>query len=149
MQKRNLPGCSALNVLIWLAVAVAFIWPVVWNRSDLFGIQDRAQISYTAFRAELEDGNIELVTVKGQEIAGQLKEPAQKETEGEDTVEYVEFITYLPSFGDEELLSLLEVHKVEVETQPQVDFSWWSVILNGCVSGIVSTNVPRTLCVEA
>jgi cell division protease FtsH len=59
-----------------------------------------------------------------------LKEPAEKEIEDSEPVTYTNFITYLPSFGDEELLSQLEGQEVEVETRPGQNFSWWTILLN-------------------
>jgi cell division protease FtsH len=96
--------------------------------SDQFN--DRAQISYSTFREHVEAGRVDRVTVQGQQIQGQLTESAEKTTEGGETVTYESFVTYLPSFGDDELLSLLRSQGVDVETQPQSDFSWGSLLIN-------------------
>jgi cell division protease FtsH len=114
--------------LIWLVIAAVFIVPWAWNL--LSGRIDRIQISYSTFRQQVQAGNVEQVTVAGQKIQGQLKEPAEKELTEDKSVQYTDFVTYLPSFGDEELLSLLEKHGVEIETEPETGFSWWSLVLN-------------------
>jgi cell division protease FtsH len=99
------------------------------------GLDARNQISYTLFRQQLQDGNVEQVTVSGDQIQGELKEPIQADTEGteaegEESPTFSEFVTYLPSFGDEQLLSLLEEQGVEVETRPDTEFSWWAILIN-------------------
>ncbi|HSR42443.1 MAG TPA: ATP-dependent zinc metalloprotease FtsH, partial [Longimicrobiales bacterium] len=38
------------------------------------------------------------------------------------------FTTYVPSFGDEELLDELRVQGVEVETRPAQDGGWWPIV---------------------
>ncbi len=124
----NLPGCSGWGMLIWLFVLLIAIAPSAWNlwRADA----GRVEIDYSTFREQVQDGNVERVTVVGEEISGQLSEAAQKALEEGEPVEYTEFVTYLPSFGDEGLLALLERQGVEVKTEPASDFSWWTVILN-------------------
>jgi cell division protease FtsH len=73
---------------------------------------------------------VEQVTVIGEQIEGQLKQAAEKENVDGETVTYTEFVTYLPSFGDDELLSLLEAQEVEIETEPETGFSWLDIALN-------------------
>jgi cell division protease FtsH len=50
--------------------------------------------------------------------------------EEDGTVTYTDFVTYLPSFGDDELLPLLERENVEIEARPERGISWVSVALN-------------------
>ncbi len=122
------PGCSLGTVIIWallgLAVASLF-WEPLSNR-----VNDRTEISYSTFREHVEAGRVERVTVTEQEIQGQLREPAERPTESGQTVEYERFLTYLPSFGDDELLSLLRSQGVEVETELESDFSWLTLLVN-------------------
>ncbi len=119
------PGCSLFGMSIWLILlVVASLWVV--------GVFDRGQaveISYSAFRQQVEEGNVARVTVTGEQIQGELKEPAEKQVDDE-TVSYTDFNTHLPSFGDEELLTLLEEQGVEVQTEPQSDFSWTTLLIN-------------------
>lgn len=126
--RSNLPGCGWGNILLWLIVVAIAVAPGAWNM--LSNGADQMQISYSAFRQQLRDGNVKQVTVTGEEIQGQLKEAAKTDTDDGTTTEYTDFVTFLPSFGDEELLSLLEAHEVEVKAQPETDISWWSVALN-------------------
>jgi cell division protease FtsH len=92
------------------------------------GVQ-ATEVSYSTFRQQLRAGNVKQVTVQGERIEGTLKEPAQKETARGKPVEYTQFVTYLPSFGDEALLSLLETQKVEIETEPEREASWWQLLV--------------------
>lgn len=65
------------------------------------------EISYSTFRDQLEAGNVEKVTVQGEKISGEFKKPAEKKSPQGKPVPYKEFFTYLPSFGDDKLLSML------------------------------------------
>jgi len=119
------PGCSLFGMSIWLILLVA---ATLW----VFGVFDRSQaveISYSAFRQQVEEGNVARVTVSGEQIQGELKEPVEKQVDDE-TVSYTAFNTYLPSFGDEALLTLLEEQDVDVQTEPESDFSWTTLLIN-------------------
>ena len=120
------PGCGG-SVIVWLLVGLA-VASLFWGPLSR-QFSGRTRISYSAFRDQVENGNVTQVTVSGEEIRGQLKEAAQKGT-GEEAVEYTEFITYLPSFGDEQLLSELESAGVEVQTEPESDISLITLLIN-------------------
>lgn len=120
-------GGPRRGIVIWLVLLTLFL---VWAWS-LFDSQSLTQISYTQFRQHLREGNVEQVTVSGQRIEGSLQQQATHVSGQGDTVSYNEFLTHLPSFGDEELLSMLEEQNVEVQTEPQSDFSWWPFLLMG------------------
>jgi cell division protease FtsH len=77
----------------------------------------------------VEAGNVARVTVEGEKILGELKTPIEKKSLENKMISYKEFLTYLPSFGDDKLLSLLETQKVEIVTEPKKDVSWWGGIL--------------------
>ncbi len=121
-------GCNTWGLLIWLLVLVVAA-PSLWNLIS-GEVGNGVQISYTTFRQHVEDGNVEQVTVSGEEIRGTLEEAVQKETEDGETQEYTDFVTYLPSFGDEELLSVLREQGVEVQTEPQQTFTWVTLVAN-------------------
>jgi len=94
-------------------------------------------ISYTAFRRQLEAGNVQKVIVQGEKISGELKVPAEEKTPDGKSVSYRQFLTYVPSFGDDNLLPLLEAQKVDVVTQPRKDMSWWGEILAGMLPFLI------------
>jgi cell division protease FtsH len=128
-ERLNPLGCGLGGIAIWLVLAALLI-PGMW--SLIGGVQNEAQqISYSRFRGQLQAGTVKQVAVKGDQIQGQLEEPAMKVLPNGETAEYTEFVTYLPSFGDDELLSLLEAQEVEVDAEPESSFSWWAALLNG------------------
>ena len=87
MRRFNLPGCGISGLFIWLllGLAVASItWGPLSNRFN-----DRARISYSEFRQHVQVGEVEKVTVIGQQIQGRLKEPVEQ-GQGEDEGEKVD-----------------------------------------------------------
>ncbi len=127
------PRWGLSRALIWLLLALVLI-PWLWGFfGDGFGLNGPTQISYTRFREQLQDGNVEQVVVRGEQIQGEFKEPVEEgPTEGEEgqAPTFTNFITYLPSFGDENLLTLLEANEVEVETKPETELSWLAILVN-------------------
>jgi cell division protease FtsH len=93
-------------------------------------LSSRTRISYSEFREQVQAGNVERVTVTGEQIQGGLEQPAELETESGETTTYEEFVTILPSFGDDELLSLLESQGVEVDAEPETGFSLVDLLVN-------------------
>ena len=121
-------GCSFSRIFIWLLL-LAIIAPWVWSLvSDQFS--GPPQIDYTKFRAQVRAGNVEQVTVQGERLEGEFAEEVERQTEEGETETITEFITFLPSFGDEELLGLLEEQGVEVRTQSTDTFPWGTLLLN-------------------
>ncbi|MCF8031145.1 MAG: ATP-dependent zinc metalloprotease FtsH [Desulfohalobiaceae bacterium] len=103
-----------LILMIWMLI------PANWRRTE---------ISYTEFRAHVENDNVAQVTVQGDQISGTLKSPGTKRVKKGEDVQYTEFETYLPSFGDEELMGLLESKNVVVNTKPTSDpWLWYGII---------------------
>ncbi|NIP28003.1 MAG: ATP-dependent zinc metalloprotease FtsH [Phycisphaerae bacterium] len=135
-QKRKLPTSEKPDFsnnkiwrnLIWLFILTVVIYLVVGQFGG--GTQRPTEISYTTFRGQLKEGNVEQVTVTGEEIEGELKEPLEQKIDEQQSITYTNFITYLPSFGDENLLALLEEHDVEVQVNPPNDVPWWSILLS-------------------
>ena len=126
-----LPNPRISKTFILLLLLIGFL-PWIWGWFFGGSPAETTQINYSAFRQQLKAGNVVQVTIQGDRINGILKEPVERETvESEDDPKiYTEFVTYLPSFGDNSLLFLLERQKVEVETQPETDFSLLAVLLN-------------------
>ena len=119
---------------VWLtilAVALLMSWA-------MRGCQERAarseKIAYTQFREHVRQGRVDAVTVKGEKISGDLV-PAAGEPAGEAGAEDgapapQPFHTFVPSFGDDQLMPLLAEHGVTVSTEPTSDTSWWLVLVN-------------------
>ena len=113
-------------MLIWI-VAVTLL--ALWAWSYLYTPAGGPQISYSEFRQQLQDDNIQEVTVEGEQIRGMLRESATRITAQEDTVEYTEFSTHMPSFGDERLMEELEARGVDISAEPESDFPWGLLII--------------------
>ncbi|MCU0915748.1 MAG: ATP-dependent metallopeptidase FtsH/Yme1/Tma family protein [Planctomycetes bacterium] len=120
------------------------------------------KISYSTFRGRLEAGNVRTITVQGERIVGQLKEPVDVKTSDGQPASYTEFITYLPQFGDDGLSSLLQAQNVDIVTQPARDASRPGVILSGLLPFLsitgsdfvemfvgVGASQVRTMCADA
>ncbi|MBN1427150.1 MAG: ATP-dependent zinc metalloprotease FtsH [Anaerolineae bacterium] len=122
-------GCTRiLGWFIWLPILAAIaIW--ILGRSGFNLVEPPTDISYSAFRRQLEEGNIARVTVTGEQIRGEFEEPLETKA-NEQAKTYTHFVTHLPSFGDDQLLSLLEEHDVEIIVRPQSNFSWGSLLLS-------------------
>src|SRR5690625_3667005 len=76
-------------------------------------------ISYTEFRAQVEDGNVERVYSRGDSIEGVLIEPAPLPQDGEEG-EYTQFETERPTFAQDDLLAELAANDAVVQATPIV-----------------------------
>lgn len=129
--KGKKPGnySSWMNLLLWV-LFFAFIF--TWLQSPEGGIFSQStEVSYSEFREQLQDGNVESIHVQGEQIRGELKESRTLATTQDDTSRYESFITYIPSFGDEALFEILEEQNVAISSEPVSDFNWLTVLLFG------------------
>jgi cell division protease FtsH len=120
------PGGGRWRLIVWVVIATLFaLWAYgYWGQGAAGG----ERISYSEFRKQLQNGNVEQVVVEGNNLTGELKSTASRTEQG-NTVKYDRFVTYLPSFGDEKLMELLESKSVEVVTEPESSFPWSLVIM--------------------
>jgi cell division protease FtsH len=110
-------GCGSWGSLIVIIAVVALVIFLVSQFGG--GTNQGTEISYTAFRTQVEAGNVSEVTISGQEIRGTLKTAQTATTSTGQTVNYTDFITYIPSaVGDNTLLPTLEANGVVVNVQP-------------------------------
>ena len=120
-----------VNWLISILIVVLTIY--LWFQSP-FGIlsQDTFEVSYSTFREQLRKGNVSRVTISGESIEGQFTEEITLPPKGgeEEPPSFTGFTTYLPSFGDNQLLELLEEQEVEIRTEPQEGIPWLSILIN-------------------
>ncbi|MCS3648757.1 cell division protease FtsH [Salinibacter ruber] len=119
-------GTGRGRLIIWvIAGTLLALWAYsYWG----MGASGGERISYSEFRTQLQQENVERVEVKGNAINGTLKSQTTRSEQG-NTVEYQNFVTYLPSFGDEQLMDLLESQGVNVVTKPESSFPWGLVIM--------------------
>jgi cell division protease FtsH len=115
----------AIIVLILLAV---FMLPFMFNLCS--GAAQGNQISYSVFLQQVRDDNVSQVVIQGQKITGTFKNPSKAPSAGQGGQQPpAEFITYVPSFGDSQLMPLLEQHNVQITAQPASNISWLSILL--------------------
>ena len=115
------PGPSRIMIFYFLIAAILGAWILYSYYGGQFTPD---QIQYSTFRGELKQNNVSEVTVQGDRIEGKLKEASRRRTADGDTISFTEFVTHLPSFGDDELMVLLEQSEVDVTTIPERDNSW-------------------------
>ncbi|MBN1837144.1 MAG: ATP-dependent zinc metalloprotease FtsH [Spirochaetales bacterium] len=115
------PSRRLIIILLFLALMVV-PWLIPW----LSGNRSQQEISYTTFRGQLEQGNIQQVTVSGEKIVGTFRDAT--EVSGREGQALSQFVTYLPSFGDPELMPLLESQDVELVTQPSRGDNWMGTL---------------------
>jgi cell division protease FtsH len=109
--------------LIWLALLLLLF---------LFYFQpymrpQAKKISYSSFKKHVNRGNVSSVTVRDDELSGTFKKPMELGS-GENKIKVKLFKTILPSFGDSELLGLLEKNEVTINTESE-DRSWFATLL--------------------
>ncbi len=134
-QGQGSPQKPAFNwtVIFWLFLLFFLLGP--WIQKQF--ISQGTGISYSAFRDQLEAGNVEKITVQGEKISGDFKKPVEQKAPGGKPTPYREFYTYLPSFGDEKLLPMLEAQKVNIVTEPTKGVSFWGEILSGLLPFLI------------
>jgi cell division protease FtsH len=105
-------------LVLWLAAAFFFNW---------YGGTGGTSISYTKFKDQVRQGNVEQILVEGDQISGKLKNP-QKLGERENSPEVEHFQTVKPPLEDQNLLNLLHEKGVTINAESQQE-SWWSSFL--------------------
>ncbi|MHB9029241.1 MAG: ATP-dependent zinc metalloprotease FtsH [Candidatus Latescibacterota bacterium] len=85
-------------------------------------------IPYSVFRNQVHSGNVNSVTIKGNDISGVFAQPYHPTEADGDTTTFRLFSTVIPSVGDTGLLELLETNNVTVQAQNQ-GTSWLPYLL--------------------
>ena len=124
------PGGKHQYTFYWIVIAALLgFWLFSSQGGGFFG--GPPTIDYSEFRQQIKDGNVQKVTIRGEQIEGQLEQKTALKAAENDTARYSKFKTYLPSFGDDKLMAMLEEQDVQVQTLPKSDFNWWTVLLWG------------------
>lgn len=124
------PGGNHQYTFYWIVLAALFgFWLFSSQGGGLFG--GPPTVDYSTFRQQIKTGNVQKVTIRGDVIEGKLKQKTALKSTENDTTRYSNFNTYLPSFGDDELMTMLEENEVQVQTLPKSNFDWWTVLLWG------------------
>ncbi len=103
---------------------ILLIFIIPWVVTLFSSVGRQSQISYNQFLNELNNGNIQTVTISGEKIVGTLK--SQSGSQGQKA-----FITYYPSKVSEDLIDTMKNQNIEILTRPSTgNRSFLSVILN-------------------
>ncbi|MFP3960137.1 MAG: ATP-dependent zinc metalloprotease FtsH, partial [Spirochaetaceae bacterium] len=87
-------------------------------------------VSYTEFRSQVEAGNVREVVISGDRVEGEFSQSVQTDA-GETIPGGGSFVTYVPSFGDPDVMDLLRENDVVIYTQPaREDISFLGVLFN-------------------
>ena len=120
-------GLSGIGLFYLLIASILGFWLIYSYYNTALAPE---QISYSAFKSELRQGNVEEVTIQGERMEGSLQEPTTRTDAEDDTLRFSEFETYVPPFGDDELMALLENHQVIVAVLPESDTNWiWMIFM--------------------
>ncbi len=106
----------------WVIVILLLLLPFF---NILMMQQDTNVISYTQFKALVRSGNVDRVEMERDTIEGTLKNQTNV---GGQTI--VQFITYIPATGDDELLTLLEENNVTLITHSANRQGFWEIFAN-------------------
>lgn len=110
---------KSMSWRVMLMVVLAFIFFYVWGQLFPAGESGLQTISYTQFIEQLNAGNIKSVTIKKLQLSGEfLKEVEITVPEGKKPVAVKKFLTYLPSFQGEGLISELQKKNVVITVEP-------------------------------
>ena len=125
------PGSSQRSpwtTIIWIVVLIFvgyLIFTLFLGRNS-----GQVEISYSTFRQYVQAGEVQSVTITGNEITGMLTKQVTGSVVGSTQNEtYSTFYTYVPAVGDPTLLPLLESYNVQVISQPQSGISIGTILL--------------------
>jgi len=104
------------TLIAWLVVPLALALLIYGCATSAGSLSTSAtQIPYSEFRAQLVAGNVASIVAQGDEIRGTLKSPAQTTADQSGPVQYSDFVTLRPPFGDPELFDLLTKQNVQIQ----------------------------------
>ncbi len=112
-------------------VAIVFFFNYLYLTLAPKGQDPVVNISYSRFKTELKQDNIEKLEFQGQGMSGEFREAIVIETTGTVPEEagYLKFKTVVPPIPDPELLPALEAHDVEILARQEEQPSPWSSAL--------------------
>jgi cell division protease FtsH len=122
--------------LNWKTILILALvsWVLVSFLFQIFGSLDRLELSYSEFKENVTQERVSKITVKGDEVTGEFKQAVKGEPVstilGKREPEYKAFKTILPSFGDKELMDLLEDKKVTINAETEERSWFWTVVIS-------------------
>ena len=114
----------------WKYLIIFFVfWIIISYFFNVFNGNPSATISYSAFKDQVKKGNVDYVTMKGEEISGKFnKKILPPDHAKNDTTEYQYFSTTKPAIYDNELMKILDSNNVTINAEAQ-DNSWLTYML--------------------
>ncbi|MFP4115111.1 MAG: ATP-dependent zinc metalloprotease FtsH [Spirochaetota bacterium] len=110
-----------------LIVPLVLIFVLLSTFINLFqGAGSGEEITYSQFKQLVSQGEIRSVTIQGDRVTGRSTAEDAPTGLGGRTG----FTTYVPRFGDPELLTLLEENNVEIDTRPSDQPSFFGVLIS-------------------
>jgi len=113
------------------------LWPLLlllllpWILNYMFGGNESTPgVTYTMFREQLEQGNIERVELAGERVTGVFREPVLLDRLNSEPIETKQFTTYLPTIEDPSLLAEMRDRGVLIDTRTANQISWTTVMVN-------------------
>ena len=118
----------------WRMISVFIITTIIiysWSMYSSLSVQNSFNISYSQFIEELDNKNIESVTIKNLLVKGKLREISEIYVmNGKQPVAVTHFKTYLPSFQSDDIITALNEKGVIVTVESPDDLSpFWQFIL--------------------
>jgi cell division protease FtsH len=113
------------SIYLWLFLLVMILF-LMWSP---FGGSGAQTVSYTMFRTQLQEGNVERLVFSGERIEGEFIVPVEKQVEGGGAIPVENFRTYLPATGDDQLLAMVQQMGVDLNTQPERRMGWGMILL--------------------
>ena len=114
----------------WKYLIIFFLfWMIISYFFNMFGGNPSATIPYSAFKDQVKKGNVDFVTMKGDEISGKFNNKILPPNHAKnDTTEYEYFSTTKPAVYDDELMKILDSNNVTINAEAQ-DNSWLTYML--------------------
>jgi len=111
----------------YLIIFVVLGYWILTDGNGYFGTQP--EIEYSTFKEQLRNDNVERVHIQGDRIDGTFRTEQQLQITDADTTSYKNFITVIPSFGDDRLTDLLEEKNVVISAESEADGFWWYFLI--------------------
>jgi len=150
-QQPDIPNAGVWRMVLWFGIGLLL---AMWLLQP--GMEPGTSITYTRFKQEVQQGNVEYLEAEGETLRGRFKEPvkierprqvaappadeggaeqgatdAQKEAKAEEeAVEATEFRTMRRPFSDDKLMDQITAQSVEFVSKGSGDNMWWLALIN-------------------
>ena len=114
---------------MWWIILIALV--ANWLFASAMLGAERATVSYTFFRQQVQAGNVTEITSTGDTIEGQFRNPTGYPPGEKDAKQVTRFSTERPAFADDGLMQLLESKNVTVNAKPPDRVPLWQQLLVG------------------